>query len=764
MASIFQGMSYYGNGFIYAIQDKPRTPITIFTTSNVKDGNFNYSSSSKKTRHTVAVVRYNDKTNFYKPTIEYVEDIQSMHLYGIRELDLTAFGTTSRGQAVRFGRWALASEKYQTETVTFSTSYEALYLKPGDLVSIYDQNRKVGRVAGRLKSSYTNDHKNRTTLNLDTNLMSQNILTSGYNYQISILCPSYNYEQTLVDEGLDSQDIPEIRKSVIVSGTFVAGVDTYTNPDNLTRINLNDVQIKIPNDKAIWAIESISGDLNNYSLEDYSILNIVEKETNEFEISAISYMDKKYLEIESGLNFERTPDFYLAAPQTASALSMDTIPNYNTQSIQLSIATSNYSGTTSFHVYGKFGRFETQGLPERNYIIGTFPIQSQLFNYQPSGTGQYYVRVYGYNDNSELYGNTYMSGDVSISRYYPIRNLIISQLKLDNETTISSNTIYNNTGLYTNDSPQFSWRADYSGIPYLQPNYNYRVTIRTPSRTNLPTGNILYEKILDKRLQAESFTFDLETNSSITGGPFRSYDLVVEAVDAERNTSAGNSVEINNRNEQITVENWINNYGYETIYVNNEKPPMVSLSYPVLNETGNYISNQWIDQNGSIHFKFTSGYFPTDIAGGYVFSSTGLFSGQNITGYYTGTTGTIPSIYPIYTGEFDFDFKSNYFSVPAQAIHNKTGYVAIAFYDAFDVVLKENGVNIISGLNISNVIPIVPSGYDYNMTIGNKLDIKNSSNNIDVTSLITVRSGSYWISKAVNWEGIEYIVASKSDG
>jgi predicted phage tail protein len=100
MASIFRGMVYYFNGNLNAIQDSPKTNRYTFTNSNVENGDFNYNSSSKKTRQSIAVVRYNDPKNFYQPSIEYVEDLNSIRKYGIRELPITAFGCTSRGQAI----------------------------------------------------------------------------------------------------------------------------------------------------------------------------------------------------------------------------------------------------------------------------------------------------------------------------------------------------------------------------------------------------------------------------------------------------------------------------------------------------------------------------------------------------------------------------------------------------------------------------------------------------------------------------------------
>ena len=109
MASIFRGLTYFAGGQINSTQDVQKTPVYQFNNSNVINGQFQYTTSSRKVRHNVAIVRYNDKNNFYKPAIEYTEDIDGIRKNGIRETEITAFGCTSRGQAIRLGKWTIAT-------------------------------------------------------------------------------------------------------------------------------------------------------------------------------------------------------------------------------------------------------------------------------------------------------------------------------------------------------------------------------------------------------------------------------------------------------------------------------------------------------------------------------------------------------------------------------------------------------------------------------------------------------------------------------
>ena len=149
MASIFRAIVFYNAGLIFTSQDRPKDPLYIFNNSNVKDGEFTYSNTSKRVRRNVALVRYNDKDNFYKPAVKYVESREGLIRFGIKETEVSAFGCTSEGQAERLGKWTLLSENLESELVNFETSLPAMYLKPGDIVYIQDQNRQNKILGGR---------------------------------------------------------------------------------------------------------------------------------------------------------------------------------------------------------------------------------------------------------------------------------------------------------------------------------------------------------------------------------------------------------------------------------------------------------------------------------------------------------------------------------------------------------------------------------------------------------------------------------------
>lgn len=161
-ASIFRGMIYWNTNTIQLAADHGNlggggdySPVHLFTNSNVIEGIFNYSGSSLKTRSTSIKIRYNDPDNFYRPDVVCVEDSALIEKYGYQRKEITAFGCTSKTQALRVGRWMLLSEEANQETVTFSVGLDGAVVLPGQVFAISDEMRAGTRLSGRIQSSTT---------------------------------------------------------------------------------------------------------------------------------------------------------------------------------------------------------------------------------------------------------------------------------------------------------------------------------------------------------------------------------------------------------------------------------------------------------------------------------------------------------------------------------------------------------------------------------------------------------------------------------
>jgi hypothetical protein len=254
MASIFLAITYYSAGQITLSQDSPKDPIYLFNNSNVIDGEFNYSDASKKSRKTVALVRYNDENDNYKPGIEYIEDRYSISKFGIRETEIAAFGCTSKNQARRVGKWLLTTQNTETEVVDFTAGLEGNFLKPGDIISIYDQYRKNSAYAGRtlelttgyaildLPYNYANTYPI-TGVNVNNSLIF-NVLTPTYNLNPGTqLGDFYITGSNATSSGAAGLNSSFFRKSQLQSITISNPINYVTSGNG---IYSNNIKINFP--------------------------------------------------------------------------------------------------------------------------------------------------------------------------------------------------------------------------------------------------------------------------------------------------------------------------------------------------------------------------------------------------------------------------------------------------------------------------------------------------------------------------------------
>jgi predicted phage tail protein len=200
LAAAFRGMLYYAGGTIIPTQDKPGSIVKIFSPSNViqeMDDQqnitappFTYEGTGRKARKTVALVSWNDPNDLYKAKTEYVEDRSAIEQYGYREIEVRGFGCTSQGQAQRLGRWILATNLTEKETVTFKTTAQGFFLMPGELIEIVDSDRAPGVAAGAVKSG-----SSLSSIVLDRDVT----LNSGTTYRLQLAIGNEDSERVVTN-------------------------------------------------------------------------------------------------------------------------------------------------------------------------------------------------------------------------------------------------------------------------------------------------------------------------------------------------------------------------------------------------------------------------------------------------------------------------------------------------------------------------------------------------------------------------------------
>lgn len=706
MASVFRAMTYYAGGSIFAVADAARDCKYQFTNANVEGGDFNYSSSSKRVRHSIAVVRYNDAENFYQPAIEYVEDIGSIRRYGIREVEATSFACTSRGQAQRYGRWILLSEKLNTETINFTASTEGAYLRPGDVFKVYDFNRKGKRYAGRVYHF--------TSLSgvvLDS--QPEGLLSSS-TYTLSLLTPTYNYDTTQTELS-DSSETSDIQRPFIQKKNFLGShIVPFTGADDVVRSKINFTSPFNATDytvtgNLVWMVEGSgnAADAIYDNFQYFQTLRVEEKDDNKYVVNGLEYDIDKYAAIENDLLFDE-PGLALN-PSAPINLTLNARQvTINSKFIDYTFTPATVSGVSSFSVYAKNTPFsDPADFSGSNYLINVLPRFTYTGSYLPTADGTYYFRVYSSNKVGKK-SIGYASNSITVTNIHPIRDISISSLMIEADAEESNPAGTRNTGQYITASPIFSWQVGFNQDIPLSSNFDYRITFREPSPNNTPSQNIYFEvtgyhpdgndirytfDIADNVLRAEDNYPNFPIITPNRTGPFRSYDVVVEAIDTGYNSSAGGNL-FNGATRQDA--SYSNNQGYDILYANNPRFEGFHFYTGDNPNPVSYTTDQWISTDGDIKMSL-SGTIDNDLAGGFLYYSPTLFTVNEV------NAGLVPNI------EF-FNVLSSPIIIPVGLTGVDMAYIATKLYDVFDQELATSGIGIINSLNLSNVVPVRKRG------------------------------------------------------
>ncbi|MDP9528480.1 host specificity protein J [Pseudomonas protegens] len=290
LATTFRGMSYWAAGSVMAVADIPEDPVYTYSNANVIDGKFGYFGSAKKTRYTVALVSWNDPADFYKQKVEYVDDQAGITRYGIQQTEMTATGCTSQAQAQRIGKWALLTNRLETESVGFSVGLDGTLARPGQIIRIADNDRAGRRIGGRLRSATLD------TLVLDADVKAYPgdtitvIMPTGK--AVSRVVSSVGYSLTWDHTGITWDN---------GSTTF----DTTGFPSDVQQIVLADELEDLPPPHSMWAIDSAT-----LATQLFRVMSVAEDFSDseiKFTISAVRHNASKYSSIDNGTRIESPP-------------------------------------------------------------------------------------------------------------------------------------------------------------------------------------------------------------------------------------------------------------------------------------------------------------------------------------------------------------------------------------------------------------------------------------------------------------------------
>lgn len=356
VSSTFRGMMYWLNGEVQFSQNKYQQPVYTFSKANVAGG-FKYTSTKNQFRSNQIRVTWNNPDAMYKQQVEIVEDTNNILETGrLIPKDVVAFGCTSQGQAHRFGKWNLFTEIMETEGVSFTTSINAGFLKPGDVILVQDTDVDNIRYSGRVSSSSTT-----SSINIDSAVD----LSSGNTFTLSVMVPqggAYLADElaTINDNTSDANDTSSYARGELVTHAKVDGtvveittseqaanavdssgnaIELIWNPNSrietktitttsasTTTIAVSGAFSSAPQQDFMWAIREYdsSGALAAGSAKQYVLTGIQQQEISTYVITAVQYspakfdmIDRGYI-LEQGTDINRLPIFNEVVPVPAT--------------------------------------------------------------------------------------------------------------------------------------------------------------------------------------------------------------------------------------------------------------------------------------------------------------------------------------------------------------------------------------------------------------------------------------------------------------
>ena len=264
LAAIFRGMSYWSGAEMVAVSDMPEDEAYTFSPSNTVRGDdgshFNYSSSRQRDRHTLALVNYDNPGNGYQSQPVAVNNDRAQRRYGISQLEITAIGCTSEGEAQRRGQWALLTEELEQDAVTFRTGMDGRGLAPGKIIAVADPVKSGKQIGGRLRAV------DGRALTLDRDVEAR---------------PGDRLLVNLPNGKAEARSV----QSVV--GRVLSVTAAYS---------------ETPRPQGQWALQS-----NSLTTQRFRIMSITRPEDNLFEITALQHNASKFDAIDNGARIELPP-------------------------------------------------------------------------------------------------------------------------------------------------------------------------------------------------------------------------------------------------------------------------------------------------------------------------------------------------------------------------------------------------------------------------------------------------------------------------
>jgi hypothetical protein len=485
----------------------------IVNNSNVIDGIFTYQSSNIEQRTNLVNVTYNNGLNFGRTDTATVSEEALIARYDLRTTDVVLPGCYYEVQAIRKARWALYTNCYFTDFVSFSVLLDGMTYKIGDLIRVCDSYNRTDQQAGIVLSSTISGST--TVITLDRIIQ----LTEG----------TYTFFST--------------------DSSYADVSKTITAPFNSNVITLSEVKTI-----TAGAVYAVSKSADNKL---YRVTSISKSEDQQYSITALEFDEAIFDYIDSGITLTpKTGDYaeigtYSTVPVTEIFVkeNFGTNGTYTAGRLQVSW-TWDLAKTQKFTAKYKLTWAVDDGTPT---IVET--ITSDTFDIMNPIPGVYTISVWAVNPFSNFYSKVTIlqyafRTEVSNSTLLPPVNVRIagSEVLSPQPTTLEFTTpeltlaFDYNAGNQNVDDALYDYLVEIWDSEGLNKLEAYSINPTTGSETADPTDDTLLYKPLNG-----SFGLPFSRNVNIFGGfPARTFKVKVYSRDTLGDLSLPITVTVNN--------------------------------------------------------------------------------------------------------------------------------------------------------------------------------------------------------------------------
>lgn len=362
VTTVFRGILIYTGGKITLNVDLPdESPVAIFSEANILKDTLIISGIKETELITGVEVTYIEPSNHFKrETVRIDDPLMLKELSQIENVtQVEAFGVTRRSQAIRFGQYLLASNKFIRRKASFRVSSEGIHVATGDVISL--SQRVIGTAwgyGGRVQANSTIGESNVTLEHFTSPAITESVITGNtkplglrvigqLNDRVdTYIISNTSFTASATGNTHSGVDLVEL----VITGRYSPSTQSFTSNNAFSANN-------VPIDGDLWTFGEI--DVNNIyrSVNDklFKVTGIEREEGDDsVSIHCSEYISNVYTDSDTLINYvpvKYVDTFSPMVPPPAPLLSLSPMVVRNPSGdLRFDIAVSIITDTTGYPI------------------------------------------------------------------------------------------------------------------------------------------------------------------------------------------------------------------------------------------------------------------------------------------------------------------------------------------------------------------------------------------------------------------------------